>query len=63
MALNIVYCRRESGASKRIFATVKSKIDVMKFSNTIQLISITGFLTRPGRLMIFLCCQNLQTAL
>jgi hypothetical protein len=32
-----VYWRRVSGAIKRIFATIKSTIDAVKFSNTIQL--------------------------
>jgi hypothetical protein len=34
---NWVYLRHLSGASKRIFATIKSTIDAVKFSNTIQL--------------------------
>jgi hypothetical protein len=37
MVVNWVYWRRVSGASKRIFATIKSTIDAVKFSNTIQL--------------------------
>ena len=37
MVANLVYWRSVSGASKRIFATIKSMIDAMKFSNTIQL--------------------------
>jgi hypothetical protein len=32
-----VYWRRASGVSKRIFANIKSTIDAVKFSNTIQL--------------------------
>jgi hypothetical protein len=32
-----VYWRRVSGAIKRIFATIKSTIDAVKFPNTIQL--------------------------
>ena len=32
-----VYWQRDSGASKRIFATIKSTIDAVKFSNTILL--------------------------
>ena len=39
MVANWVYWRRISGASKRIFATIKSTIDAMKYSNTIQLSS------------------------
>ena len=39
MMVNWVYRRRVSGASKRIFATMKSTIDAVKFSNTIQLSS------------------------
>jgi hypothetical protein len=31
-----VYWRRVSGTSKRIFATIKSTIDAVKFSSTIQ---------------------------
>ena len=54
MALNIVCCRCESGASNRIFATVKSTIDVMKFSNTIQLISILMFLVFVDFFLIYL---------
>ena len=34
---NWVYWQHVSGASKRIFATIKSPIDAVKFSNTIQL--------------------------
>ena len=34
---NWVYWRRAIGASKRIFAIMKSTIDAMKYSNTIQL--------------------------
>jgi len=37
MVTNWVYWRRDSGASKQIFVTIKSPIDAMKFSNTIQL--------------------------
>ena len=37
MVSNWVYWRRVSGASKRIFATIKLKNDAVKFSNTIQL--------------------------
>jgi ABC-type glutathione transport system ATPase component len=37
MVANSVYWRRDSGGSKRIFATIKSRIDAVKFSNTIQL--------------------------
>jgi hypothetical protein len=37
MVANWVYCRRDSGATKRIFATIKSTIDAVKFSNTILL--------------------------
>ena len=37
MVANLVYWRSVSGASKRIFATIKLIIDAMKFSNTIQL--------------------------
>ena len=37
MVANWVYWRRVSGASKRIFATIKSTIDATKISNTIQL--------------------------
>jgi len=36
MMANWVYWRRVSRASKRIFATMKSTIDAVKFSNTIQ---------------------------
>jgi hypothetical protein len=34
---NCVYWRRVSGAIKWIFTTIKSTIDVVKISNTIQL--------------------------
>ena len=37
MVANQVYWRHVSGASKRIFATIKSTTDAVKFSNTIQL--------------------------
>ena len=37
MVANWVYWRRDSGASKRIFAIIKSTIDGVKFTNTIQL--------------------------
>jgi hypothetical protein len=37
MVANWVYWQRVSRASKQIFATIKSIIDAMKFSNTIQL--------------------------
>ena len=37
MVANWVYWRRVSGANKRIFATIKSTIDAVKFSNTIHL--------------------------
>ena len=37
MVANWVYRGRISGASKRIFAAMKSTIDAVKFSNTIQL--------------------------
>jgi hypothetical protein len=37
MLENWVYWQRDSGTSKRIFVTIKSTIDAMKFSNTIQL--------------------------
>jgi hypothetical protein len=37
MVANWVYLRHLSAASKRIFATIKSTIDAVKFSNTIQL--------------------------
>jgi hypothetical protein len=37
MAANWVYWRRNSGASERIFETMKSTIDAVKCSNTIQL--------------------------
>jgi hypothetical protein len=37
MVRNWVYWRHVSGASKWVFATIKSTIDAMKFSNTIQL--------------------------
>ena len=37
MVANWVYWWRVSRASKRIFATIKSPIDVVKLSNTIQL--------------------------
>jgi hypothetical protein len=37
MDANLVYWRRDSGASKRIFATIKSPIDAVKFSNALQL--------------------------
>ena len=37
MVANLVYWQRDSGASKQIFATIKSTIDAVKFSNTIQL--------------------------
>jgi hypothetical protein len=37
MVANWVYCRRVSEASKRIFTTIKSTIDTVKFSNKIQL--------------------------
>ena len=37
MVANWVYWRHDSGASKRIFAIIKSIIDAGKFSNTIQL--------------------------
>jgi hypothetical protein len=37
MVASCVYWRRVSGASKRKFATMKSPIDAVKFSNTIQL--------------------------
>jgi hypothetical protein len=39
MVANWVYWQHDSGVSKRIFATIKSTIDAMKFSesNTIQL--------------------------
>jgi hypothetical protein len=37
MVPNWVYWHCVSGASKRIFATIKSTIDAVKFSNTIQL--------------------------
>ena len=37
MVANWVYYWRVSGASKRIFATIKLTIDAVKFSNTIQL--------------------------
>jgi hypothetical protein len=37
MVANLVYWRLVSGASKQIFATIKSTIDAVKFSNTIQL--------------------------
>jgi hypothetical protein len=37
MVANWVYLRHLSEASKRIFATIKSTIDAVKFSNTIQL--------------------------
>jgi len=37
MVANWVYWRCDSGASKRIFATIKSTIDAVEFSNTIQL--------------------------
>jgi hypothetical protein len=37
MVRNWVYWRHVSLASKWIFATIKSTIDAMKFSNTIQL--------------------------
>jgi hypothetical protein len=37
MATNWVYWWRISRASKQIFATMKSTIDAMKFSNTVQL--------------------------
>ena len=37
MVANWVYCRRDSGANKQIFATIKSTIDAMKVSKTIQL--------------------------
>jgi hypothetical protein len=37
MVVNWVYWQCVSGASKRIFVTMKSTIDAMKFSITIQL--------------------------
>jgi hypothetical protein len=37
MVANWVYWRRVSRASKWIFVTIKSTIDAMKFSNTVQL--------------------------
>jgi hypothetical protein len=37
MVTNWVFWRRDNGASKRIFATIKSKIGAVKFSNTTQL--------------------------
>ena len=37
MVENWAYWQRDSGASKQIFVTIKSTIDCMKFSNTIQL--------------------------
>ena len=37
MVANSVYWRCVNGANKRIFATIKSTIDAVKFSNTIQL--------------------------
>ena len=37
MVANRVYWQRVSGASKQIFATIKSPVDAVKFSNTIQL--------------------------
>jgi len=37
MVANWVYWQRVSGASKRIFATIKTPVDAVKFSNTIQL--------------------------
>ena len=37
MVANWVYWTCVNGTSKRIFATIKSTIDAMKFSNTIQL--------------------------
>ena len=37
MVANCVYWRHVSRVSKRIFATIKSTIDAMKFLNTIQL--------------------------
>jgi len=36
MVANWVYWRRVSGASKRIFPTMKLTIDAVKFSNTMQ---------------------------
>ena len=36
MVANRVYWRRDSGAIKRIFGTIKSTIDAVQFSNTIQ---------------------------
>ena len=37
MVANWVYCQRVSGASKRIFATIKSPFDALEISNIIQL--------------------------
>jgi hypothetical protein len=37
MVANWVYWQHDNGASKRIFATIKSTINVVKFSYTIQL--------------------------
>jgi hypothetical protein len=37
MVANWVYWWHASGASKRIFETIKSTIDAVKLSNTIQL--------------------------
>jgi len=37
MVANYVYWRRDSRASKRTFATIKSTIYAVKFSNTIGL--------------------------
>ena len=37
MVASWVYWRLDSGASKRIFATMQSTIDAVEFSNTIQL--------------------------
>ena len=37
MVANCVYLRRVNGANKRIFATNKSAINAVKFSNIIQL--------------------------
>ena len=37
MVANWAYWRRDNGTSKRIFAIIKSTIDVVKFTNTIHL--------------------------
>ena len=37
MVTNWVYWRHDSRACKQIFTTIKSTVDAMKFSNTIQL--------------------------